>query len=373
MPQRFPEPGNVPGNAANPCEKEDWTVKRRRLVLVGVTAMLMLPWLEAPAAAHDWGCWRQPNRTVYSYNTASNFSQAAAALNEWSVDTILNIVNVNYHTEISVFDGNYGNTGWGGLASIESASGCNILHGHAILNTYYSYTSNGKRGIFCQEVGHLFGLQHSNDGGCMGGGYYYDINTYYTVVSHNINDIAAKYNGVPASTAPGGDEHGEEDSSRVMAVWHDNPRSLAETYDLAAAVVVARVTGIYDAADIVVPAAALESGEHRVPNQRIAMAVTRTVKGDVGRDFELFHTGNREFVLGGDPAYEVGQRYLLFLMARDDGTYRVVSPEGRYQIRAGGKLEPVSEKEFSVTLRGAGLESVLGDLSERRRRRQLGN
>lgn len=344
-------------------------MKGRRLAMVGTAVVFMLPWVEAPAAAHNWGCWRQPNRTVYSYNSASNNSQAAAALNEWSVDTILNVVNVGSHTEISVFDGNYGNTGWGGLASIESASGCNILHGHATLNTYYSYTSNGKRGIFCQEVGHLWGLDHSNDGGCMGGGYYYDINTYYTVVSHNINDIATKYNGVPASTAPGpgGDEPAEVDS-RVMAVWYHNPRSLAETYDLAEAVVVARVTGIHEAADIVVPAAALESGEHRVPNQRIAFQVTRTVKGEVDREFELFHTGNREFVLGGDPPYEVGQRYLLFLMSRDDGTYLVVSPEGRYQVKAGGRLEPASEKEFSVTLRGAGVDSVIGDLSELRQR-----
>ncbi len=336
----------------------------RRLVLVGVAIALMLPWLEAPAAAHDWGCWRQPNRTVYSRNTAANSSQAAAALNEWSVDTILNIVNVSYHTEISVYDGNYGNTGWGGLASIESSSGCNILHGHATLNTYYSYTSNGKRGVFCQEVGHLFGLQHSNDGGCMGGGYYYDINTYYQVVSHNINDIAAKYNGVPASTAPGDDEHAEEDSSRVQAVWYHNPRTLAETYDLATVVVVARVTGVNDAADIVVPVEGLDNGEHRVPNQRIALQVTRTVKGDVGSEIELFHTGNREYVLGGDPPYAVGQRYLLFLMSRDDGTYLVVSPEGRYQVKARGRLEPVSEKDFSVMLRGVGVDSVLDDLTQ---------
>jgi hypothetical protein len=323
----------------------------------------MLPLLEAPAAAHDWGCWRQPNRTVYSRNTAANSSQAQAALNEWSADTILNIVNVSYHTEISVYDGNYGNTGWGGLASIESSSGCNILHGHATLNTYYSYTSNGKRGVFCQEVGHLFGLQHSNDGGCMGGGYYYDINSYYTVVSHNINDIAAKYNGVPASTAPGDDEHAEDTSSRVQAVWYHNPRTLAETYDLATAVVVARVVDVNDAADIVVPSAAFENGEHRVPNQRIAMQVTRTVKGEIGPEFELFHTGNREFVLGGDPPYAIGQRYLLFLMARGDGSYLVVSPEGRYQVKAGGRLDPVSEKDFSVMLRGVRIGSALDDLA----------
>lgn len=348
-------------------------MRRRTLVVAALAVVLTLPFLEAPAAAHNWGCWRQPNRTVNSYTTASNRTQALAALNEWSGDTVLNIVHQSSHTEISVLDGNYGNTGWGGLASIESASGCNVLHGHATLNTFYSYSSNGKRGVFCQEVGHLFGLQHSNDGGCMGGGYYYDINTNYQVVSHNITDIASKYSGVPASTAPGGEEHGDEDSSRVMAVWYHNPRSLAETYDLASAVIVARVAGIHDAADIVVEAASIEGGVHRVPNQRIALQVTRTLKGEVGSEIELFHTGNREFVLGGDPPYEVGERYLLFLMSRDDGAYLVVSPEGRYQVKAGGRIDPISTKDFSVTLRGSKLDAVIGDLDELRPQRRLAN
>ncbi len=345
-------------------------MNRRGIVLVGVAVVLMLPLLTPPAAAHNWGCWRQPNRTVYSRNTASNSSQAAAALSEWSNDTVLNIVNVSYHTEISVYDGNYGNTGWGGLASIESSSGCNILHGHATLNTYYSYSSNGKRGVFCQEVGHLFGLQHSNDGGCMGGGYYYDINTNYQVVSHNINDIASKYSGVPASTAPGDEEHAEgPEGPRVMPVWYYNPRTLGETFDLAGAIVVARVVAVHDAADIVVPVAGLEDGEHRVPNQRIAMQVLRTLKGDVGNEIEVFHTGNREFVLAGDPPYEIGERYLLFLMSRDDGSYLAVSPEGRYQVKARGRLEPASEKDFSVLLRGVGLDSVIRDITELRQQR----
>lgn len=340
---------------------------RKRLILFGLAGLLALPWLDAPAFAHNWGCWRQPNRTVYSRNTAANSSQAAAALNEWSVDTILNVVNVNYHTEISVYDGNYGNTGWGGLASIESASGCNITHGHATLNTYYSYTSNGKRGVFCQEVGHLFGLQHSNDGGCMGGGYYYDINTYYNVVSHNINDIAAKYANVSASTV-GDPPEPDESAPRAHALWYHNPRSLRETMNLASTVVLARVVGVYDAADIVVPVEGLENGERRVPNQRIALQVERRLKGRVDAEIELFHTGNGEFVLDGDPPYEVGQSYLLFLMPREDGSYLVVSPEGRYEVTKNG-LAPASTRDFAVLMRGVSVKSVVDDLDELRGRR----
>jgi hypothetical protein len=67
--------------------------------------------------------------------------------------------------------------------------------------------------------------------------------------------------------------------------------------------------------------------------------------------------------------YEVGQRYLLFLMSRDDGTYLVVSPEGRYQVKAGGRLDPVSEKDFSVTLRGVKVDSLIDDLAQVRGQR----
>lgn len=348
------------------------TVKGKNLFLFALLFVLAALWTAPPAQAHNWGCWRQPNRTVYVRNTASNWSQANAALNEWTNDTIINFVNVNYHTEVSVFDGNYGNTGWGGLASIESYSGCNILHGHALVNTYYSYTSNGKRGVFCQEVGHLLGLDHSNDGGCMGGGYYYDINTYYTVVSHNISDISSKYSGVPAATTPGlEDRHGDEEHGQegpvVHAVWYHQPRTLAETADLASAVVVARVSGVYEAEDIVVRTEAFESGEHRVPNQRIAFDVQEVLQGEIGGTFDLFHTGNESFVLDGDPPYQVGETYVLFVRPREDGSYLVVSPEGRYQVTGAG-LKPMSNRDFAKLLRGTPLRAMMADLAERPRK-----
>lgn len=342
--------------------------------IVALAATLAAP----PAAAHNWSCWIQPNRTVYVRNTANYYSEANAAINEWNADTILSLPKVSYHTDISVYDGNYGATGWGGLASIESYSGCTILHGHAKVNYYYYYTSNGKRGVFCQEIGHLFGLDHSNDGGCMGGGYWYDINTYYHVVSHNINDIANKYAGVPYLTTGvelndkhAGHDGGEpavEGEPLVHATWYYRPETLAEALELAEVVVVAQVTGVHDAPDIVVPVKALENGEDRIPNQRIAFKVNRIIKGEIDRTFDLFHTGNESFVLAGDPPYEVGQRYVLFLMPREDGSYLVVSPEGRYQVTGEG-LIPASEAGFAKNLEGSSVRSLLTDMGEIRRQR----
>lgn len=336
--------------------------------IFGFVAVSLTVAVAGPAFAHNWGCWRQPNRTVPVYNTASLRSQAAAAISEWNNDTVLSLPSRSSHTEISVFDGSYGNTGWAGLASIESASGCSILHGHARVNRSYSYTSNGYRGIFCQEVGHLFGLDHSNDGGCMGGGYFYSINSNYNVVSHNINDIASKYRGVPLAVVGGTEEkHGDEadhgDGPFVHAFWHQHPRSLGEAAAMASAVVVARATGVYDAPDIVVPVKGIKNDEDRIPNQRIAFEVKRTLLGDVEPTFDLFHTGNETFVLDGDPPYEMGRTYLLFLTPREDGTYRVISPEGRYSLDRGG-LEPVSREEFSQLLRGMSIRDLNRDLND---------
>jgi len=332
--------------------------------------VLTLVLASSAAVAHNWGCWIQPDRTVYVRNTATYSSQANAAINEWNADTILSLPKVSYHTDISVYDGNYGATGWGGLASIESYSGCTILHGHATLNYYYSYSSNGKRGVFCQEIGHLFGLDHSNDGGCMGGGYWYDINTYYNVVSHNINDIASKYSGVPALTIGGGlaERHGEAEPTEqgpvVHAVWYHHPRTLAELGRLASAVVVAKVTGVHDAADIVVPVKGLENDEDRIPTQRIEFEVQKSLRGRIDSSFDLFHTGSETFILDGDPPYELGETYLLFVMPREDGTYLVVSPEGRFKVTGEG-LEPMSSESFAEVLRGSSVEFVATDLRER--------
>ena len=147
------------------------------------------------ASAHRWENWHW-NRygssvTIKAYNTAYYRTEASRAIKDWSSNTILYIPEVDEHTDISVFDGNYGDTGWVGLAEIINNSGSHILHGHARLNYYYNYSSNSKQGTFCQEVGHLFDLDHSDDGSCMGWGYYRSATNH--TVEHNWNDIYNMY------------------------------------------------------------------------------------------------------------------------------------------------------------------------------------
>lgn len=345
--------------------------------VIVILALFALVIVAAPVMAHQWGCWKQPNTSVPIRNSGALSSLAAQAINEWNNETCLSLPIVGTHTEISAYDGYYGATGWAGLASIQSYSGCNITHCHAQVNRSYSYSNNGYRGIYCQEIGHCFGLDHSNDGGCMGGGYFYSISsgTGYTVVSHNASDISNMYGcGFAATTDQPLDFHvtGEDDDDEsldrplVHALWHNNPRSLGETIDLASAIVVAEVTGVWDADDIVIPVEGLnEANESRIPNQRIGFAVGKVLRGQMEDSFQLFHTGNADFVLDGDPPYEVGQRYVLFLTPRPEGdAYLVVSPEGRYEVTTGGALKPVSARDFAQLLAGNSVQAFSDQIIE---------
>lgn len=147
------------------------------------------------ASAHNWGSWHW-NKTgsqivIQSYIYGSTTSQAIAANQDaWNKISILYNYRVNYHTDVSVYDGNFGNTGWGGLASIESSSGSHITHAHARYNTYYPNSSAQIQGIYCQEVFHTYGFDHSNTGDCMGLGYY---NNVTVLGPHNNSDFSNRY------------------------------------------------------------------------------------------------------------------------------------------------------------------------------------
>jgi hypothetical protein len=327
-------------------------MNRKAVFVVG--SMLIAGLAAQAAQAHQWGCWIQADRNVKLRNTSSS---ASAAISDWNNLTILNISSVSSGEETYSFAANSGNTGWGGIATITNYSGCTILRATAQLNTYYSWTTNGARGVFCQEIGHTFGLDHSNDGGCMGGGYWYDINTHYTIVSHNVNDIGTMYANRVAQFPTVGPE---ADAPRIHAFWYNHPHSVSEATRLASEVVVATVTDVTDGDAI----ESSDPGAGPIPTQRVHFEVKRSQKGSLGagESFVLFQNGNNENRFAEDPSYKVGHNYLLFLTPREDGTYLVVSPEGRYEITRRG-LVPASEKGFAADLKGASLGDVTADVT----------
>ena len=69
-----------------------------------------------------------------------------------------------------VCNGNYGNNGWLGLASINLTGGTHITQGSAKMNDSYFSTAkynnpNEKLHVMCQEVAHTFGLDHQSTDG----------------------------------------------------------------------------------------------------------------------------------------------------------------------------------------------------------------
>src|SRR6185436_3870977 len=232
-----------------------------------IAATLLIAGLVGSAAeAKRWGCWIQADRNVRIRNTTSS---ASAAVADWNNLTILNLSAVSSGEETYVFNANSGNTGWGGLASITNYSGCTILRATAQLNTYYSWTTNAARGVHCQEVGHTFGLDHSNDGGCMGGGYWYDIGTHYTIVQGNINEIGSMYANRVAGGNPEFSLVGPEAGApRFHAFWTNHPHSLLETTHMASHVVVATVVDKAPGAPIV-SRNKKDGYVNRIPTQRV--------------------------------------------------------------------------------------------------------
>ncbi len=153
------------------------------------------------AHAHRWSKWHWDKKTikVKMWNCGAD---TEAARNDWDSHTDLSLPTSNSHTDISFWCGNWGDTGWWGLASIEDADWdwhcwwyCKVDHGHARFNAFYggstgTGTGSDRRGVLCQEIGHLFGLDHSNTGDCMGKTYFNNINVSG---SHNWSDINSMY------------------------------------------------------------------------------------------------------------------------------------------------------------------------------------
>ena len=335
-------------------------MNRKSLFIAGT---LLIAGLAGQAAeAKRWGCWIQADRNVRIRNTTTS---ASAAVSDWNNLTILNLSSVSSGEETYVFNANSGNTGWGGLASITNYSGCTILRATAQLNTYYSWTTNAARGVHCQEIGHTFGLDHSNDGGCMGGGYWYDIGTHYTIVQGNINEIGSMYANRLLSDPEAHEDHGGEgETPRFHAFWYHHPRTIRQATRQANEVVVAKVIGVAEGDAIETPYPD-GSGVQRIPTQRVSFEVQRGRKGSLkaGESFVLFQNGNEENRFDEDPSYKVGRSYLLFLTSREeDGTYLVLSPEGRYEVTKKG-LIPAAQKGFAKDLAGASLQDVLSDVT----------
>jgi hypothetical protein len=96
------------------------------------------------------------------------------AMNEWASRTEFTFstgsssncdINRTY-TYVKICDADYGNTGWGAVADVVvNPSSNQIQSGRVRLNTYYRWSYSSARSAWCQEFGHVLGLDHRGTSG----------------------------------------------------------------------------------------------------------------------------------------------------------------------------------------------------------------
>jgi hypothetical protein len=166
-----------------------------QVVIVGLIVALMMSALPAPASAghswnnYHWGRTSNPFTVPLGDNVDATWDSYLLTTHaDWSASVALDTVYVTGGTSpkrcaptsgrVEVCNAKYGRTGWLGVAQIW-ISGGHITQGTAKLNdTYFNmnaYNTPGWRNlVMCQEVGHTFGLGHTdevhsnvNEGTCM--------------------------------------------------------------------------------------------------------------------------------------------------------------------------------------------------------------
>lgn len=184
----------------------------RSIAMVSLLA-LHLAMLPGTAEAHDLVGWcggpLHWNKRLYNpndffgvanYCTVDPLSNSACsfAIAYWYWNTGIQLAEGFYVQHVRMYDADYGQTPWLGLASICSNVSCHILPDggapcgtYTLLNNFYSLSWEQRLGVMCQELGHILGLDHADSGDCMALGYYPNATNYPG--SHSSNDLFWKY------------------------------------------------------------------------------------------------------------------------------------------------------------------------------------
>jgi len=157
------------------------SVRSKMRAAILVVFLSLVPAAPAAAAgepAVPWtrsdGSWVHQHTTRYRVldrSTGAWPGRVAQALRWWDERTVLKVSSVTDPSlaNVTVDSGNYGDTGWAGLAY----SGVHVAIGSTLLNDYYVPGSSEAflQAVPCQELGHDFGLSHGGND-CMSSGYH---------------------------------------------------------------------------------------------------------------------------------------------------------------------------------------------------------
>lgn len=155
----------------------------RNYFAVGSVLIVVGSFATVANANHSWGGYHwartaNPFTIMLGDNLTTNWdSYLQTASSDWSLSNVLNTAIVTGGTNpkfcrakagrAEICNARYGNNGWLGIASIW-ISGYHITQGTVKMNdTYFNTatynTAAWKNLVMCQEVGHLFGLDHQDE------------------------------------------------------------------------------------------------------------------------------------------------------------------------------------------------------------------
>lgn len=205
-------------------------MNRFALGLVGLAAILLLVGASplGVTAAHEWGNfhWARSANT-FALDLGDNVSGSwdtplRAASVDWTQSEVLDTRVVAGSTNprscnpragrAEVCNAKYGANGWLGIAQIW-ISGDHVTQGVVKLNdTYFNTraynTPAWRRFVMCQEIGHIFGLDHQDDvfgnpnlGTCMD--YTNDPTTNITPNEHDFEQLSSTYEHFDTTTTVG--------------------------------------------------------------------------------------------------------------------------------------------------------------------------
>lgn len=150
-------------------------MEKRRAILA-LTVLFAGVFVVGLVASHRWQSWKYADPSIRWYNggTGDYYNiyqeEAIADGDAWHPFTVVDLTQVGSSgtdDQINSFNGFYGSTGWLGIAEIQAWSGWTIIHGRTRLNQSYldsgSYSRTNKSHVACQEVGHMFGLEHNRN------------------------------------------------------------------------------------------------------------------------------------------------------------------------------------------------------------------
>ena len=166
----------------------------RRLLVVFSASFIFAAFLTVAHASHSWGGYHWARTTTpFTLQLGDNLTTAdwkghlSQTSKDWNSPTnfgwngaqplLTAIVAGQSNRRCSavsgttqVCNGNFGNNGWLGLATIWITNGSHITQGTAKMNDTYFNTSyynntNEREHVMCQEVAHTFGLDHQSTDG----------------------------------------------------------------------------------------------------------------------------------------------------------------------------------------------------------------